>query len=59
MDSNAKFYLILSLGLAGIIATVIISCVALCTFNNLRMAELGYEKNTVAGSPYLVWRKAD
>lgn len=59
MNSDDKFNLILVLGLAGIIATIIISCVALCTFNNRRMAELGYEETTVAGYSCPVWKKAD
>jgi len=59
MDSDDKFNLILALGLVGILATTIISCVALCTFNNRRMAELGYEETTVPGHQCLAWRKAD
>lgn len=59
MNSDDKFNIILALGLAGIIATIIISCVALCTFNSRRMAELGYEETTVPGHDCTVWRKAD
>lgn len=59
MDSDNKFYLILALGLAGILATTIISCVALNTFNDRRMAELGYEETTVPEHQCLAWRKAD
>ena len=56
-DAPWKFWLSLWLGLATLLMTVIITCTALCKYNERRMAELGYEETTIPGHTCTVWQR--
>lgn len=59
MSDDNKLFATLILGLAGILATAILAGMTIDNYNDRHMAELGYERTTVAGHDCPVWRKAD
>lgn len=59
MDNDNKLFVTLLLGLAGILAAGLLIGMAIDNYNDRHMAELGYERTTIAGHDCPVWRKAD
>lgn len=58
MEHDEKFWLIMIGIVAAVVVTLVLGGCALYNRHNEKMAELGYQLETVAGSDFLVWRKA-
>lgn len=57
MTGEQRFWLIFWCVVFSLLAAVIVSCTFLCSLHEERMAELGYQEETIVGSSIRAWRK--